>query len=330
MSSSTSISSNRTGTRRGGLRSWLVGACCGLAGVLVLIVVLVLALVDGETILVYKRDMLEWKLARLTPPGRPRHVIVVSGSNTLYSVNSPVLERELGWPVTNFGQHWGVALYAAERLAAVLRPGDVVLAPLEYETYLPGGDRSAIEPCFLIAHDRSRIKRLRDWVQVFATCNPVLLAGGVAIKLAAGVGLGYPRIDMGGILNAHGDALDNEPSRGRAQLGLAAPIIGDLGDAPLSLPRLERIIARWRERGATVLLSFPVLPRGQQGVAPVSRNWLRKFRVWVRRQGAHVVSTPEAHLFPRDCFFDSAYHLHRGCTADNARIYAAAVRPFLR
>lgn len=312
------------------MRSWLVGACCGLAGVLVLIVVLVLALVDGETILVYKRDMLEWKLARLTPPGRPRHVIVVSGSNTLYSVNSPVLEQELGWPVTNTGQHWGLALYAAERLTAFLRPGDVVLAPLEYESYLPGGDRSAIESCFLIAHDRARIRRFRDWVHVFATCDPVLLAGGVAIKVAALVGLAYPRIDMAAILNPHGDTLENEPSRGHVQPGLAAPIIGDLGDAPLAFPRLERIIARWRERGATVLLSFPVLPRGRKGVAPVTRNWLGKFRAWARRQGAHVVSTPEAHLFPTDCFFDSAYHLHRGCTAENARIYASAVRPFLR
>ena len=104
----------------------------------------------------------------------------------------------------------------------------------------------------------------------------------------------------------------------------------DRSAVPLRFPRLERIIAAWRVAGARVVLSFPPLPKGSRELHPVSPSWLEKFRDWAERQGASVISTPEAHLFPVTCFFDSPYHLHSGCTKANTDVYARAVTPFLQ
>jgi len=326
---SSSISIFRAPAKRRGLWRWCAAAAAGFAGALLLIAGAVLAFVDDDTIQVYKRDMLAWKLARLEAPDRPPHLIVISGSNALYSIDSPTLEAALGRPVTNLAQHWGLGLYAAERLTEHLRPGDVVLAPLEYEYYLPGGEQSGVESCYLIAHDRNRIDGLAGWLHAFTTCSPVLLAGGVAIKLMSYVGLGYPRVAMADILNAQGDITDNDPARASWRGGTGGVAFPGPAVAPLSLPRLERIMAGWRAKGATVLLSFPAQPQTEAGTGPVGPAWLAKFRDWAARQGAHIVSTPEAHQFPADCFFDSPYHLHRGCTVDNSKRYAAAIKPFL-
>ncbi len=327
MSSSISGSERRPRRPKRGLARWSAAGLAGLAGAAALWAAAVAALVDETTILVYVRDMLAWKLARLEAPGRPPQLIVVSGSNALFSVDSPTLARIVGRPVTNVAAHWGIAYYAAERVAERLVPGDAVLAPLEYEYYSLGETLSSTEACYLIAHDRGRIRGLAGWRQVLTRCSPTLLAGGVAIKLMGLVGLAYPRADMREILTEEGDRRGNERARARWRGRLDSPKIADTGAAPLRYPRLERIVAAWRAKGALVLLSFPVLP---EGAAPVSAAWLAKFRAWAARHGARVVSRPEAHQFPPDCFFDSSYHLHDGCTAENSRRYARAVAPHLK
>ena len=306
-----------------------MAALGGLVGTGIIAVLAVLTFVDGESILVYKRDMLTWKLARLEDPDRPPQLIVIAGSNVLYSIDSQALAEETGLPVTNAGQHWGLALYAGERIADRLRPGDVVLAPLEYEFYALVDDMQATEACYLIAHDRTRIGGLSGWIKVLTTCSPVLLFGGVAIRLMGYVGLRYPRFDMADILTAEGDMMDNVEERSSWRVGLNGPRIVDSGDTPLRFGRLERIVAAWRAKGAVVLLSFPALPESAVGVRVVGEAWLAKFRAWATEQGAHVVSSPAAHRFPVRCFFDSPYHLHQGCTAANSRIYAKAIKPFL-
>ena len=101
-------------------------------------------------------------------------------------------------------------------------------------------------------------------------------------------------------------------------------------DRPFGNPRFARLIQAAVARGARVFLSYPVRPEAADGRPVVSRDWLREFQAWATALGATIISTPEAHVFPVDCFFDSPYHLHRGCTAANSERYAAALRPYLR
>jgi hypothetical protein len=339
MSSSISTSDGARPLRRrtrgsaGGLVwRWLAWFCAGLFGTFVVGVALVLLLLDGDTILRYKHDMVEWKLARLREPGRPPHVVVVSGSNALYSVDSAALAEAVGMPATNLGVHWGIGLHAAELAADVVVGGDIVLMPLEYEYYedYADGDRMPwVEACYLLAHDRGWIKTWDKWLQVLSQCQPKMMLGGVVLKMASFLGIHYPRYDMSLILNQYGDMLENSPEKATYKGGAGATRMEGV-EGPLSYPRLEEIAARLQAAGASVLFSFPVQPETDPGKPAVSAAWLEALRNWASRHGAFVMSHPARHQFPADCFFDGPYHLHQGCTGENARRYGAAVSQWLR
>ncbi len=78
-------------------------------------------------------------------------------------------------------------------------------------------------------------------------------------------------------------------------------------------------------KGARVFLTFPVHPEKSGTFDAAAPEWLTALDAWAQSLGAEVISSPDAHLFPVDCFFDSAYHLHQGCTGRNSMIYGLAI-----
>jgi hypothetical protein len=63
-------------------------------------------------------------------------LIIVSGSNALFGIDSPTLERFIGRPVVNLATHASLPLeFHAAEVLKFAGPGDIVLMPLEYEYY---------------------------------------------------------------------------------------------------------------------------------------------------------------------------------------------------
>lgn len=59
----------------------------------------------------------------------------VSGSNTLFGIDTAEIERQLGIPVVNYGVHASLKSYLFPRVERVLQPGDIVILPVEYGFY---------------------------------------------------------------------------------------------------------------------------------------------------------------------------------------------------
>jgi hypothetical protein len=81
-------------------------------------------------------DLLRFKedyAARATVP----KLIIFAGSNARFSHRCETIEKLLSMPCVNFGVGRGIGLdYLFDRLEPLLKPGDVVYMPLEYEWYL--------------------------------------------------------------------------------------------------------------------------------------------------------------------------------------------------
>lgn len=69
-------------------------------------------------------------------------IVIFSGSNTLYSLNSKYIYEKTGLPVINYGIHMGLEHYLFHPVKNILKPGDTVIMPLEYSIYKK--DNSAI------------------------------------------------------------------------------------------------------------------------------------------------------------------------------------------
>lgn len=63
-------------------------------------------------------------------------IVIVSGSNALFGVNSKLIADQYNLPVINQGVNAGVGLsYIIEQGKKVLNPGDVAILPIEYSLY---------------------------------------------------------------------------------------------------------------------------------------------------------------------------------------------------
>ncbi len=292
-----------------------------------LYILTVVLVIDEQAILRGTYDMLAAKLGRLEAAGRPPHLIVVSGSNALYSVNSTVLSKTTGLPATNVAMQWSYGPYAMDRVAERVIPGDIVLLPLEYQYYTTVAGRPMLEACYLISQARHHIGGLIDWIAVLAECSPKLILQGVRTKALKALGASFPSPSdiLDDLITPEGDIRENLPSKARLVESIQSTQLEALGPDWTGPARIGRAIGRMIENGARVFLTFPVLPEKTGVFEVVAPESLAAISAWARSLGAETLSSPEAHLFPRNCFFDSNYHLHQGCTGTNSMIYGRAI-----
>lgn len=291
----------------------------------------------------HSRVMMQAKLARLEQPQRPPHLIVIAGSNALYSVNSAALAETVGRPVTNAAMQWNYAFMMMEAAAERVVPGDWVLLPLEWAFYDTYTRRSPLEACYLIAQMRERLHGVSDWVSALYDCNPRSLLLGMRQRLMRMAGLDFVIPDAAAMIGPEGDLLENTPQTAsfaaRYRVGTYPAWTEDAISAEArrrqfdaDYGRLAAVIRLLRAKGAEVYLTYPVVvtppadrPGQQTWPSYATPQWQAALRDWVTGLGGRLISTPGAHAFPPDCFYDSNLHLHHGCTAENARLYGREV-----
>lgn len=66
-------------------------------------------------------------------------ILIFSGSNTLYGVNTKYIHEKTGLPIVNYGIHAGLEDYIFDEAKKILLPGDTVIMPLEYSLYKERG-----------------------------------------------------------------------------------------------------------------------------------------------------------------------------------------------
>jgi hypothetical protein len=90
-----------------------------------------------------------------------KKIVFTGGSATLFGVKARDIQRETGVPTVNFAVHAGLGLdYVVYRTKKILRPGDVVIMPLEYRHFYYDGGYARIKHLFLRTYDRRYFKRL--------------------------------------------------------------------------------------------------------------------------------------------------------------------------
>jgi hypothetical protein len=270
--------------------------------------------------------LIDAKLRPLMRPDRPAYLVVVSGSNGLYSIDSAALGRAANMPVANAALQWSYTLYMLDRVAEDARAGDVVLLPIEYQYFTTVGDQPALEACYAIMQDRSRLRGTLDFVATLMRCSPQLTLDALAAQVVSIFGIRIPTTEPSEIIDSFGDILENKAGTNLWKTPTTATVASLPAGHGIQNRRLGAAIGLLVARGARVFLSYPAYPEKIGDFPLVPAGWTDAYRRWAESLGARVISTPEAHLFPVGCFYDSPYHLHRGCSARNSEIYARALR----
>lgn len=69
-----------------------------------------------------------------------KKIVFLSGSNTLYGINSKYMHEKTGLPILNYGLHAGFEHYIFYESKKILKSGDIVVLPLEFSLYKKDAD----------------------------------------------------------------------------------------------------------------------------------------------------------------------------------------------
>lgn len=95
---------------------------------------------------------------------REPKIAIVAGSNALFGIRSPMLEQAWGRPVVNLAVNAGLLLpLILEQARPALRPGDIVLMPLEYPLYNYHGEINQVLVDYLLSR-RDILLKQSPWI----------------------------------------------------------------------------------------------------------------------------------------------------------------------
>lgn len=88
-------------------------------------------------------------------------IVITSGSNALYGLNTIDIEKALHVPVVNFAVNAGLNNnYIFTKTQEILRPGDIVIVPDEYQHIIWDGELSKSKNQYILAYDRKYFNAL--------------------------------------------------------------------------------------------------------------------------------------------------------------------------
>lgn len=270
-------------------------------------------------------------------------IIISSGSNSLFGIDSERMSRELNRPVVNISTHAALPLdQVLDTTETLARPGDAVIMPLEWAYYMTDyqsfSDWTVTQT---VAWNRDYFSHLslRRKLGFIGAVSPAKLWWNVLAKFRRkAVYVEHParRLESKGEMlknfytqphtdgygyrnmNQHGDMLGTCAKR-------RSPMIEDYGydvapnavPLPRTLALLKQAVERLRERDVKVAITFPPMALNRNTSTPAYREKLTELARSLRSAGLPVLDEPTDYLFSQDDFFDSPYHLN--CWAREAR-----------
>lgn len=246
---------------------------------------------------------------------------IIAGSNGLYSHDAETFEKKLGVPAVNLSMVAMFSLaYLFERYKPLMRSGDIVYLPLEYDNYAS----KDIENSFGNIYDITIEKKFRklnlksfyncfgsfDLHSVIESCvESVLTLKG--FKRRVSIEELTPRGDFAAntreLSKPYESFLNSLPRR---TFNYTKPVAGLIEFLQWAYENKVTVIG-----GLAVFFEDAVFPDDTQ-------NKIEKF---FTDHKALFVITPNRSLYPRSCFFDTHYHLQREIQIQHSALTAEAM-----
>ena len=249
------------------------------------------------------------KLKNTTSP----KIILVGNSSLAFGIDSPYMEKELGYPVVNTGLYGGLKNEFAENVAKEnIQPGDIVV--ISYITYSndsiisnPGIAWMTIENHYELWHliDKKNYENmLKAFPKYILKCFRMYLthAGN------ADSGDAYSRIQF----NENGDNIFDRPETQLSEDYFAGADMPEIDED--SIKRINAFNQYCLDHGATlVIAAMPIA----DGIYTAPKSDYESFEKELRdKLDAPVISNFTDYFIPYKYFFDTEYHM----TNDGVRI----------
>ncbi len=242
-----------------------------------------------------------------------RKILIISGSNALFSLSAKQIEEQLEIPTINCGIHAGLKLeYILERYINLVNENDIVILPLEYASYSYDGSTSETLANFISARDPEWLKG-KPLKMILNTAFSFSLADLLKRNFkrfrADEQTIGYYDASY---ISTHGDKENISPDlmteKDYFAVKTSKPKKIKFTEHSLSRHILGEFLTQCKNRKATVLLTFPTTIQFEAYNTDVFFNQIKEIRDFTEKEGGIVIGEPSTFHLPIECFFNTSYH----------------------
>ena len=241
-------------------------------------------------------------------------ILVVSGSNSLFSISAYQMEKELNIPTVNFGVHAGLGLkYLLDRTKNELKYGDIVLLPLEYQLYKEvetfGGEHND----YICAYDAEYFNNMPSIqkVKFVYTSSFNSIRHGIEHRLGKKRNFtGYSDMTM----NKNGDIIGNIYVKRKLEQvnSFKIDITGKdsyLNDAVAEY--LKDFVNFCNMNNIKLIVTYPATYMDNGKFSDGDIVVLEKIeKFWKDQDGVIILNSYQDNLYAKDDFYDGNYHMN--------------------
>jgi hypothetical protein len=274
-----------------------------------------------------------FKRARAESIGEPK-LIVMSGSNGRFGIDTGKLGKSLGIPPVNMAITDGVGLeYILYRTRPVVRSGDWILAPLEYSLYgkALGGERP-VKACidYVLAYDPDcfRAQKLTQKAKFIASLGTWRLSEGL-LRIV----FPFPKTleEQSPLsLDENGDETDNIGQKfDGVTNALENVLLQEEALSATALRTLSGFIDDCEKNGVRFFAAYPSLFYDKAYLSETTRKKIAVIEAFYASKNVPLLGTFEDFLYPLEDMYDTRYHLNAEGREKRTRQILELLKPYI-
>jgi len=251
-------------------------------------------------------------------------LILLGGSNLLFSVKAQTLEEKLKMPVLNLGTHAGLGLiYILDKAKKeYIKPGDTVLLSIEYELYNKNDKKSKVYNSYIVNYDKAYLNKLSIFdksLTLFLDLSEISFKDFVKslqqqykFKKSGTKALDY-YIYNSENLDRNGDQLENighkkigSDQLPRIKLHLTEKL--DINTAPMKA--LSNFLEWCKCNKVKVIYTYPTIPYYDKCNNSEFKVLQKDIKEYFTEKNISILDTSGVMYLKDQMFFDTIYHLN--------------------
>jgi hypothetical protein len=240
-----------------------------------------------------------------------KKIVFTSGSNSLYGMETNIIEDTLGIPTVNMAIHAGLKTdYILYRTKNILKSGDIVILPLEYQNYLWNGEEESTRTGYILTHDKNYFLTELDFYEqlsLLLSVKPFDLGKSFKEKFQLlkeqEIGKGYTSVT----LNKNGDETYKNGilSKKHEPFELQKSFIETKG--------LSEIVkfSKWCKKNRIKLfITFPNTINHTEYYKEPYTSYFENLISFFKNNDIYVIGKPTDFLYSKNYFYDTNYHMN--------------------
>ena len=240
-------------------------------------------------------------------------IVFVSGSNTLYGINTIDVEEELKIASVNMAIQADLKTdYILDRVKRVLSNGDTVIIPFEYSNYIWEGEQSAARTDYILTHDKKYFNNMDIYekLSMLYSINITTLFESIWQQLKAPVkakiGKGY-NVDT---LNKNGDETYKSGNKSKIFNTTYKPFeLIEFRETKGLL--LIKDFSDWcKKNNIKLFITYPNTINHKEYFQNPYLNYFQSLKEYFHTNNINVIGNPHDSMYPLKYFYDTHYHMN--------------------